>query len=262
MLLAAGLKGNAQELYVYTEPASNMAAKSIGIRLNNYFMRNAGTSNYKLMVAPEVMLGLSKYIMVHGETFFSNRNADFKFDGASLYMKYRFLSEDDVHSHFRMAAFAKGAWNNSALHQEAIDLNGMNSGVEAGLVATQLKNKVAISSSASYVYAADNGNGNKFHYNDKQRHAINYTLSAGRLMLPKEYTSYDQTNVNLMAEMLGQTNLATGKTFVDLAPSVQFIFHSRMRLDLGYRFPLSKGLNRSSNDGALVRFEYNFFNAF
>lgn len=262
LFILAGIKGQSQELYVYTEPASNMAAKSIGFRLTNNFMRTAGTQQYTYMAGPEVMLGISKSIMLHGEVFLSNREDDFKVNGGSIYFKYRFFSEDEVHSHFRMAAYIRVAVNNTHIHQPAIDMLGMNSGTETGLIATKLQNKVALSATVSHLYAADNSKGNKFYYGDKNRHAVAYTLSAGRLMLPKEYTSYNQTNVNLMAEMLGQTNLASGKTFVDLAPSVQFIFKSRMRLDLGYRFALVKELQRTSEDGVLVRFEYNIFNAF
>lgn len=225
-------------------------------------MRVAGTQQYKYMAAPEVMLGISKSIMLHGEVFLSNRNDGFKADGGTVYVKYRFFSEDEVHSHFRMAAYIRGSINNTHIHQPAIDMLGMNSGVETGFIATKLQNKVAVSAGVSHLYAADNSKDNKFYYGNKNRHAIGYTLSAGRLMLPKEYTSYNQTNVNLMAELLGQTNIATGKTFIDLAPSVQFIFHSRMRLDLGYRFALVKKLERTSEDGALVRLEYNIFNAF
>ena len=81
-------------------------------------------------------------------------------------------------------------------------------------------------------------------------------------MLPKEYTSYNQTNMNLMFEMLGQTNLETGKSFIDLAPSLQLIIKSRMRLDFGYRFAVKKDLDRTASNGALLRFEYNIFNAF
>ena len=94
---------NAQELFVFTEPASNMAAKSIGFRLNNYLMREPGKNNYHLL--PEIMVGLSKKIMVHGELFLSNRDNSFKYEGGSLYLKYRFFSIDDIHSHFRMAAY-------------------------------------------------------------------------------------------------------------------------------------------------------------
>jgi len=43
-------------------------------------------------------------------------------------------------------------------------------------------------------------------------------------MLLREYTSYNQTNMNLMLELLGQVNMNTGYSFFDIAPSVQFIF--------------------------------------
>lgn len=253
---------HSQELYVYTEPASNMAAKSIGFRLTNNFMRQVGGNQFKYMLAPEAMLSISKSMMLHVNVFLSNRNDNFKLNGGSAYLKYRFFSNDEVHSHFRMAAYIRGSLSNIAVHQPAIDLMGMNSGVETGLVATKLHNRVAVSAGLSHFYAADNSNGNKFNYADKNRHAIGYTLSAGKLILPKEYSSYDQTNVNLMLEMLGQTNLASGESFADLAPSVQFIIKSRMRVDLGYRFALLRELQRTSNDGALIRFEYNIFNAF
>ena len=81
-------------------------------------------------------------------------------------------------------------------------------------------------------------------------------------MLPKEYTSYEQTNLNLMTEFLGQTNMSTGKTYLDIAPSVQLIFKSRMRVDLGYRFTLISELERTTPEGAFLRLEYNIFNAF
>ena len=262
MCLLISAAAHSQELYVYTEPASNMAAKSIGFRLTNNLMRMAGSDQYKYMLAPEAMVSLSKSVMVHGEVFLSNRSNGFTFNGGSVYMKYRFYSQDEVHSHFRMAAYMRGSIINTAVPQPAIDLLGINSGIETGVVATKLHNRVAVSAALSHLYAADNSNGNKFSYSDNSRHAIGYTLAAGKLMLPKEYVSYDQTNVNVMLEMLGQTNLATGKTFVDAAPSVQLIIKSRMRVDLGYRFALMKDLQRMSADGALLRFEYNIFNAF
>ncbi len=251
----------AQELFVFTEPASNMAAKSIGIRMNNYLMKNDATNKYNYHLLPEIMVGISKSIMVHGQFFFSNRNNSMVYEGASIYTKYRFYSVDDVHSHFRMAAFGRLSFNNSDIHQAAIDFNGHNTGVEAGMVATQLINKVAISASAAVVQAYDNGS-EKFQYPSSNRNAINYTLSAGKLMLPKLYTSYKQVNMNLMCEFLGQTNLGTGKSFVDIAPSAQFIIDSRMRLDLAYRLPLVNNLSRTTSKGFVFKLEYNFFNAF
>jgi len=253
------VKAEAQELFVFTEPASNMAAKSAGLRLNNYLMKEKDRYNYHLL--PELMFGISKKIMLHAEMFLSNRNNKFVAEGGSLYLKYRFFSVDDVHSHLRLAAFGRYSYNNSDIHQEAIDFYGHNSGYEGGLVATQLINKVAISAGVSYLHATDNGV-EKFIYSNKERNAIYYTLSVGKLMLPKEYTSYDQVNVNLMCELLGQINTGNNKSYLDIAPSVQLIFKSRMRFDLGYRFPVVNDLSRTADRGFVAKLEYNFFNAF
>jgi hypothetical protein len=252
---------NGQELFVSTEPASNMAAKSIGLRLNNFWMRDIQTKNYNYHLLPEVMWGVSKSVMIHGEAFLSNRNNQLIAEGGSAYLKYRFLSVDEVHNHFRMAAFGRLSVNTSDIHQMAIDFNGHSSGYEAGLVATQLINKVAISASVSGLHATDNGN-EKFLYGDQNRNAVNYTLSVGKLMLPKEYTSYNQTNVNFMVELLGQSNTGNGYNYLDVAPAVQFIIASRMRVDLGYRYPLVDRLQRTAPKGYIVKLEYNIFNLY
>lgn len=260
-MLLFGFNAAAQELYVFTEPASNMASKSIGMRANNYLMYDAKAKKTNYHLVPELMWGISKRYMVHLEAFVSNRNRSLVAEGGGLYVKYRFYSADEVHSHFRMAAFARYSFNNSDVHQRAIDLNGHNTGYEAGLVTTKLVKKTALSASASFLHAADNGK-EKFIYTNPNRNAVNFTLSAGRLMLPVEYTSYRQTNFNLMLEMLGQTNLGDGNSFLDMAPSVQFIFLSRMRVDVGYRFPLVNKLSRTASSGFMVRLEYNIFNAY
>ncbi len=252
-----------QELFVYTEPASNMAAKSIGIRAANYFMRQQHSDRYNYMLAPEIMLGISKKVMIHVEGFWGNLDNDgFKANGGALYAKYRFYSEDEIHSHFRMAAFARVAINNTIVDYPAININGQNSGYEAGMIATKLINKVAISAGSSFAHATDNLEGNKFIFADKYRNALNYQLSIGKLLLPKEYTSYEQLNLNGMIELLGQANMGYGNSYLDIAPSIQFIILSKMRIDLGYRFALVKDLGRMSNDGFLVRWEYNIFNAY
>ena len=252
----------AQELFVYTEPASNMAAKSIGLRLNNYLMKERSVSKYDYHLIPELMWGVSKRVMIHAEGFLSNRSNSLKAEGGSLYLKYRFYSRDEVHSHFRMAAYIRGAFNNTHIHEPAISLSGFNSGYEAGIVATKLINKFALSANGSFVHATDNSAGNKFLYGDKNRNAVTYALSAGQLILPKAYINYEQTNLNAMVEILGQTNLNSSKSYIDIAPSIQFIFLSRMRLDIGYRFPVVKDLQRAADRGFLVRFEYNFFNVY
>ncbi|MEI8052680.1 MAG: hypothetical protein WCH52_02945 [Bacteroidota bacterium] len=258
---------SAQELFTYTEPASNMAKGTLGFRLNSTLMKDEVELKNNLHIIPEVMLGISKKWMIHLEGFLSDRglvtdrNNTLTAEGGSLYLKFRFYSIDEVHSHFRMAAFSRISINNSDVHQEAIDLNGHNSGYEMGFVATKLQHKIALSTSLALLHALDNKNEIGYRFPSKNRDAINYTFSLGKLLLPKTYKDYNQTNMNGMVEILCQTNINTGKTYVDAAPVLQFIFLSKMRADISYRFPLSNDLYRSASKGFLLRLEYNVFNA-
>jgi hypothetical protein len=260
-LLLCSITASAQELYVFTEPASNMAAKSIGVRLNNFLMKQQAGSSIKYTMVPEIMVGVSKKIMIHGDVFLGNRNGGLATEGGSVYGKYRFFSNDDVQTHFRMAAFGRYSFNNSNIDQEEINLYGRNTGFETGIVATQLLHKVALSSSLSYTKALDNGS-NKYPYSSNNSKALNYTVSFGKLMLPKNYTDYKQTNLNLMLELLSQYNLGSGKYYMDLAPSVQLIFNSVARVDVGYRQQVNSTYSRSAPNGLFVRLEYNFFNVY
>jgi hypothetical protein len=161
-----------------------------------------------------------------------------------------------------MSLYGKAAVSNNAILQPAIDLAGRNSGAELGIVATKLLNRLALSAGGSFVTAFDNTGSNKFPGAFAGKNAFSYNLAAGRLILPVEYKNYQQANVNIMLEMPGQTNTTTGRTFIDLAPSVQVILLSKIRLDAGYRFPVVTSLNRISERGFLMRIEYNFFSFF
>lgn len=252
---------HAQELFVFTEPASNMPSHSLGVRLGNTLMHDAEAGRYDYHLIPELMWGANKRLMIHADAFISNQDKDLAAEGGSLYAKYRFFSRDQVHNHFRMAAYGRYSLNNSIIHQEEIDLYGHNSGYQFGLVGTQLLHKVALSANASYLHATDNGNENKFP-TVLSSNAFNYSLSVGKLLLPKEYTDYKQTNLNLMVELLGQTLSDNGRSYLDVAPSFQFIFNSQARIDLGYRQQLVSSMYRTAPNGFLLRFEYLFFNAF
>ena len=65
-----------------------------------------------------------------------------------------------------------------------------------------------------------------------------------------------------MVEVLTQVNTGSGKYFIDLAPTVQFIFNSQTRVDVGYRKELSTSLIRTAPNGFFIRFEHNLFNVF
>ena len=255
------LEVSAQELFVFTEPASNMPGRSLGIRDMNAFMfEKDGKLNYHNM--PELMWGINKKWMVHLQGFISNRQeGGLKTEGGSFYAKYRFLSKDDIQSHFRMAAYGRYSFNNADIHQQEIETMGHNTGFETGIIATQLLHKVAISSSLSYERALDNTSENKFPVTESNS-AVNYSLSIGKLMLPKTYTSYKQTNMNLMLELLGQRLNGNGKSYLDIAPSVQFIINSQARVDIGYRQELYSTMKRTAPNGIVLKLEYTFFNVF
>lgn len=262
LCLAAMLWGKAyaQELYVNTEPASNMAAKAIGIRLNNEFepLQNNRTG-YRL--SPEVMFGFSKNLMVHVNLYASSiYQSLFNFEGASVYAKYRFLALDQPQSHFRVAGFGRASLINDPVTFNTINLQGDNSGYLGGLVVTQLLHKLALSATSNVSHSLDNisnpiapGIG---------RNQLDYTFSAGYLLLPKTYTDYKQTNLNLYVELLGKSSLDGKGSLMDIAPAIQFIFNSTTRLDLSYETRLSGTLSRPSNTIYLIRLEHNLFNAF
>lgn len=255
VLFASTVKS--QELYVFTEPASNMPAKSIGIRLTN---EGQVSPRFTSRTIPELMFGFNKNLMVHVQGFFSDMDGRYKFEGGSVYGKYRFVSVDDVKTHFRAAAFARYSTTNRAINTEDLNLEGDNSGVQGGLVFTQLLQKLALSATVSYskalpVRRLEGGSSRQ------ANHMFGYSLSSGYLLLPFVYKNYNQPNLNLYFEVLGKTNPANGNSYVDLAPAVQIVLNSRTRLDLGYRFELAGDIeNRYLKNMYLARVEFNFFN--
>ena len=141
-----------------------------------------------------------------------------------------------------------------------LDLEGMSSGVGGGIIATQLVHKFAVSATLGY---------NRFMKNMKDemplffsRNVANYSLSAGYLLLPVQYKSYEQTNLNLYVELLGKSSMDQYRAgyYVDVAPAIQFIFNSTTRLDLSYRTQLFGDMARNTDRSFLVRIEHNIFN--
>jgi hypothetical protein len=257
LFITAAKAACAQELYVNTEPASNMAANSLGIRLENQGYFNPDFKNRSTM---ELMYGASKNWMAHGSIYMSNfyQNRQ-RVEGVSAYAKYRFLSIDTVQRHFRGAVFGKVSTINNPLVNQEISLEGDNSGIQTGVVLTQLVHKLAVSGSLSYLRAFDNRGAYKIPQTNA-RNALGYTLSAGYLLFPKKYENYNQTNVNLYAELLGKANPGYGQSYLDVAPAVQFIFNSVLRVDLAYRAPVWNSMERNSKNMYLLRLEYNLFN--
>lgn len=255
LVLSAG-RIKAQELFVFSEPASNMPAKSIGIRLTQEGSFNNSSVNRTM---PELMFGFNKNVMAHVQGFFSDARGNYGLNGGSLYAKYRFFSVDGLKTHNRAAAFARISTSNRKTISDDINLEGDNSGVQAGLIFTRLMHKLALSGSVSYVKAFDQLSEEVMIRPDQM---INYSLSSGYLVLPVVYKNYEAPNLNLYFEMLGSTNPANGDAYLDFAPAVQVVLNSVTRIDLGYRFQVSGDMmNRYNKNMFLARVEFNFFNA-
>ncbi|MBC9913965.1 hypothetical protein [Chitinophaga varians] len=262
----------AQELYVNTEPASNMPANSLGIRLTNKFFKMEHDGTTGMRFEPEIMWGVNKKLMVHAIGYAANMmQSSIRMEGGSVYAKYRFLSLDQQHAHFRMAAYVKGSViDNPYLPSTPatkkpyantdIDLEGATSGVSGGIIATQLLHKLALSTTLGYSRYMNNIKDNI--PEGFPKNSVNYSLSAGYLVLPVRYKNFNQTNLNLYVELLGKTNTdAAGKgSYLDIAPAVQFIFNSTTRLDLSYRTQLTGDMARNSFNSFMVRIEHNIFN--
>jgi len=264
VLLLAAFRMNGQELYVFSEPASNVPAHSLSVKLTNHFVASDkiyGRLSNRLM--PQVYLGVSKKFMVAaGGTFANMHTPNFRYESVNLYAKYRFLSKDELHKHFRMAVFAEASSTRAPFHYDEITLMGDKSGVELGVIATQLWHKLAISGTVAHTQVLDESRTNKVLYIPARNYqSMNYAISAGYLVLPKEYKDYRQTNLNLYAELLAQQTLDRSTYFVDLATAMQLIFNSNAKLNLGYRVQLGGNMQRMTSNSWLISFERTFLGA-
>ena len=272
LLLSSSL--SAQELFVFTEPASNMPAKSVGIRLSN---QGRLSPDFQSRTTTEVMVGFNKRLMTHLQGFFSDADGNYRYEGTSLYAKYRFFSSDGLRSHSRAAAYLRVSDSKRQALSEDINLEGDNSGVMGGLVFTQLLHKLALSGNLAYsrtFHRAGNWRpvageipmpgmpGSEGLTNlPAASQMISYSLSSGYLVLPIKYKNYNQPNFNAYLEVLGSTNPQTGHSYIDFAPALQVIINSLTRIDLGYRFEVSGNmLNRYNKNMYMAKVEFNLFN--
>lgn len=263
LLLMTGHVLTAQELYVFSEPASNVPAKSVSVKYTGKFLKSSHNDRIGQRHMPEVMVGLNKEWMLRASTTMSDMySSNLRWESAKLYTKYRFLSVDDVHKHFRMAAFAEASYSRNDMMYDELSLDGDQSGIQGGVILTQLWDKLAVSTTLGYLQVIQSQP--PLHHVGMEKfpeQAFNYSLSAGYLLLPRHYTSYKQTNVNLYAELLGQQTLDNKKFYVDFAPAIQFIFNSTAKLNAGYRIQLNSDMNRMAQNRLQLSFEYVFLNA-
>lgn len=233
----------AQELFVFTEPASTKPARAIGLKQSFQKMGGNGSRNNQ---HTQIQIGLSKKLSLYLGTNYA---------GTDAYAQYRFYTKDAMYTHTRLAFYAKAIQTNkTAVHTNAVLLDGEESVLGTGFIVTQLKHKWASSLSLGYVQKQDWNQ----HYG---KNAFQYSFSNGLLVYPKRYSSYGQTNVNLYLELLGQKLLSGKGQYLDAAPSIQLIFNSQAKVNLGYRFALLDKTNRMTNNSLYLSVDYLFFNA-
>ncbi|RYG06425.1 MAG: hypothetical protein EOO02_00600 [Chitinophagaceae bacterium] len=261
ILLFVAIVLPAQELFVFSEPASNMPSKSIGAKYSGKFLNHKEHHESMLQQrhSAEIMYSLHRKWMLHGGVSFSDMfTSNLRFESAKLYAKYRFLSNDQVHKHFRMAAFGQVSGSRNPLRYDELSLEGDQSGVQAGLIATQLWKRFALSGTVGGLVLLNDRM--KVFPDNNTYSALKYSVSGGLLILPLKYKSYRQTNLNLYGEFLGQQSLDQNRYFVDFAPAVQLIFNSAHKLNLGYRFQLDGNASRMATRSFHISFESLFLN--
>ena len=183
------------------------------------------------------------------------------FESFGFYAKWRWLSIDEVHRHFRAAAFIKGIYSSNDLLYDELTGDGDQTAIQAGMIFTQLVNKLAVSSTLTWNEVLDEERWLKYAGPRNFGYcSLNYSLSAGYLLYPKSYNSYRQTNFNLYLEIIGSNGIDRQFHFLDIAPSVQLIFNSSSKLNMGYRFQASGNAFRMAQTGFNVSFEQSFLN--
>lgn len=264
MMITLPFAVGAQELYVFTEPASNMPSRSLSFKLTGRYPDSKYNSYWKQRYIPEVMIGINKNWMVHLAGALSDYySLRIQPESVRGYVKYRFLSNDDVHRHFRMAAFAEGSYSRYEHLYDEFTLDGDLSGVQTGVIATQLISRLAVSATAAYMRGFSDKKGHSIHFEGPMLSMFNYSLSAGYLLLPKNYTDYKQTNLNLYLELLGSKSLDNHNMYmVDLAPAIQLIFNSTTKVNLGAKFQLTSNMVRVGERTYQVAIEHTILNAF
>jgi len=251
----------AQELFVFAEPASNMPANSLSAKIDYRVPVSRYNNFYRQRYTPELMFGLNKQWMLHVSSSFSDfYTAQVRWESVKTYVKYRFYSDDDIHRHFRMAAFAEAAYSRSPFYYGDINLDGDNSGVRAGVIATELVNKLAVSGTASVlkVFAS------RAEHADHPGNSLNafyYSVSAGYLLFPLNYSDYKQTNLNIYFETIGMKGFDKGDYMLDLAPALQLIFNSNLKLNLGARFQVTGNMLRIGENNYFIGLERTFLGA-
>lgn len=270
LLILSRFSVKAQELYPLSEPASNMPAGVIGVRLFSENFKEI--HQMRNITALRLMYGLSPRLSVYLTAFGSNHHGPklpggfpfhnspergaiypYAFNGASLYGKYRFLSIDKKKEHLRVAAYLEGTYVDVTHHEAEPNVRmGDNSGFGAGMITTYLYQKFAASltlgatipTGYTGVAESDVAGLPDIPMYVKYGRSLDYSLSFGYLLFPKKYKSFDQTNFNVYFEIHGKKYEATNVRVYDGTPREYWLYNYNYPVGLqkGFYIDVSPGV--------------------
>lgn len=220
----------------------------------------ASLSNHHLRNFP---IDLRGFLINHHSRLYPE--TPYLMDGVHLYAKLRVFSLDEPYKHTRIALFGEASRMLNAHDEAEPNLQGDNSGLGGGVIVTRLQQRFALSFTCAYTYPLPLHEQNErrkidFYYPTSWA----YNVSMGYRVYPKVYSSYKNVNINIYLEVLNKTygdskmyindvqydyNLfrifeprvyesLTANAYSEVRPSVQFVFNSTQRLDLGLALPV------------------------
>ncbi|MBS1519020.1 MAG: hypothetical protein JSS91_13110 [Bacteroidetes bacterium] len=279
-----------QELYIVSKAAASLSKDRVEIRNNvmsydNFkYYHNSFELNYGIL-GNLTLYNHIYYTTETGNKFFGNYEAE---------LRYRFLNIDRKNAHFRMAFQTAALIPVNAqpivgdqveyeLHPghivkfynfvqditvPSIDFHTTdNYTFSNSLIGTYLVNKFAATVEMGY-------NVNVAKKDFKFGNYYNWNLALGLLVLPREYKSYNDVNINVYSEskayyfeknkFLGSAIVNSGGFRLDTYLGVQAIFLSSIMAELSYKIPVHSNEFAEINygtrtTGLLFSLRYLFF---
>ena len=281
LFVCLGAVSGAQELFPSQETANTIAKGTLDLKMANEFYNDA--SRFRSWQGYSFYYGLTSSLTISQMFSFSNhhgyflpndfiqpagqgiystngyvpgRDEPYTFENFTIGLKWRFLKRDAEKRHIRLGAYLNLAPGNEPHMAAEASLDGDNSGIATGLIATLLQHRFASSVMVGviiphiYLQSFDT-------VEIKYGNAINYSLSLGYLLLPTSYKNYKQTNINIYFEIVGESydaamvyknnievstanalSLKSGN-YLEGRPAIQFILHSNTRIDASLSFLLA-----------------------
>ncbi len=236
-----------------------------GLTKNITIMTMVGASNHHFKKIPT---NFANYILNHHKAQYLKY--PFLIEGIHVYAKYRAVNFDKSQKHLRIATYAEASKSFVAHSEAESNLMTENTGYGGGLIFTLLNKRFATSVTWGFIKSLPYTQKDQYQELKFQPGAVNlYNVSFGYRVYPKKYDSYNDININLYAEFINKSYTAAkiyyndipynydylktidgypgtlytyngliANHYSELRSSIQCIFNSSNRLDIGMAVPL------------------------